>query len=139
MSTQTNFKHAGDDFKQWSKYKKNLSQWYLQWKKCTIQEDMLLTWTTVLRLTSVSLFGFLTYTVSNCSLMLESWFRQNLIFNIQINIPWYFWGSKPMLLNIFILNPPLYSELNLASFLRPYYWSESHNFSKQTSMYIRMW
>lgn len=30
-------------------------------KKCTIQEDMSLTWTTVLRLTSVSLFGFLTY------------------------------------------------------------------------------
>lgn len=53
MATKTNLKHAGDDFKQWSKYQTNLSQWYLQWKKCTIQEDM--------SLTCVSLFGFLSY------------------------------------------------------------------------------
>lgn len=33
MATKTNLKHAGDDFKQWSKYQTNLSQWYLQWKK----------------------------------------------------------------------------------------------------------
>lgn len=53
MATKTNLKHAGDDFKQWSKYQTNLSQWYLQWKKCTIQEDM--------SLACVSLFGFLSY------------------------------------------------------------------------------
>lgn len=60
METKTNLKHARDDFKQWRKYHTNPLKWYLQWKKCFNHEDLPFTWTTVLRYTCVSLFGFLT-------------------------------------------------------------------------------